>query len=160
MPTEKRHSQDCRMYAMICSEIGSSIFHERHVELCINIIYKIFIVKLMFCCLPQECDAQASYLLTDPNYIILRSQSSQFCRLKTQNSYVTSCLQYKKLVITLLFDSVYTDWFTYHIGGLFMPFSMRTKLKIKNFVFSHSSTCCFHFHWCSLCQVGRMLQWF
>lgn len=83
------------MYAMICSEIGSSIFHERHVELCINIIYKILF--LMFCCLPQECDAQASYLLTDPNYIILRSQSSQFCRLKTQNSYVTACIQYKKL---------------------------------------------------------------
>ena len=34
---------------------------------------------------------------------------------------------------TLLFDSVHTDWFTYHIGGFFMPFSMRTKLIILFF---------------------------
>lgn len=44
--------------------------------------------------LSDECDAQASYLLTDPNYITLRQQSSQFCRLKTQNALAGCCTDF------------------------------------------------------------------
>ena len=152
MPTEKRHSQDCRMYAMICSEIDSSIFHERHLELCVNITKYCFLCFVV--CHRNVMPRLVIYWRTPiTSYWDHKVRNFADWKHKIRTSHhAFNTKNYIVIWFCVPWLNCISYWWLIH--------AFLHAYKINNFVFSHSSTCCFHFHWCSLCQVGRMLQWF